>query len=165
MLGIGTGPAGVDEHSLSCRRLCPDDLQHLLLLGKDIVKAGGIGGLYDHTAVNGVNDLRLVIGLIRVDGEQVQIGGQQLVGRLSVCFQHLLQNMFSLFVAVLHRFRHIQRHRDLLIVRQVLSHVGQGEEAGILQQEPGIHQRRHAGKLPTSHPPLHRAPVGVIIRL
>ena len=147
LLGIRSGPAGVDHDPLPGGGLLPDNLQHLFFFWQDVVKTGFVAGMGDDMAVYGVDDIRLVIGLVRVDSEQIQIGRQQFFGRFPIRFHHRADFLFYILVSAIHAPRHINGNRNLLIVREVLAHVVQGEEGGVLQQEPGKHQGRYSGKL------------------
>ena len=98
-------------------------------------------------AVDGMDDIRLVIGLVRVDGEQIQIGRQQFLGRFPVRLQHRTNIPFHLLIGVIHILRHLNRNGYLLIIGEVLAHIVQREKSGVFQQEPGKHQGRYSGKL------------------
>ena len=91
--------------------------------------------------------LRLIVGLIRVNRQQIEIGGQDLLRRLPVCAQDFLQFVFRLFIGRAYILRHLQRYGDLFVVRQVFAHVGEGEKCRVFQQEAGKYQRRYAGQL------------------
>ena len=91
--------------------------------------------------------LRLIVGLIRVNRQQIEIGGQDLLRRLPVCAQDLLQYVFRLFIGRASILRNLQRYGDLFVVRQVFAQVGEGEKCRVFQQETGKYPRRYAGQL------------------
>ena len=107
----------------------------------------------------------LLIGLIRVGGQKIEIGGQNFLCGLFVIFQNKFELFLNLLVLCFHRCGHLQRNRDLLVLRQVLAHVGQGKKRGLVQQEAGIDQRRDARQKPGVLLALHGTAVGVVFRL
>ena len=112
-----------------------------------------------------MNDLRLIVGLVRVDRQQVEISREDLLRGFSIIFQDLLENILHSLIALPNVLRHIQRHRDLLIARQILSHVRQGQKSRVFQQKARKHQRRNAGELACARFPLTGTPVGIILRV
>ena len=107
----------------------------------------------------------LLIGLIRVGGQKIEIGGQNFLCGLFVIFEDKFEFFFDLLVLCFHRCGHLQRNRDLLVLRQVLAHVGQGKKRGLVQQEAGIDQRRDARQKPGVLLALHGTAVGIVFRL
>ena len=88
-----------------------------------------------------MNDLRLIVWLVRVDRQQVQIRREDLLRGFPVIFQDFLENILHSLIALPNVLRHIQRHRDLLIARKLLAHIRQGQKGRILQQKAGEYQR------------------------
>ena len=112
-----------------------------------------------------MDDLRLAIGLVWVDCQKVHVGRQQLPRRLPVTLHKPAQRVLGVFIPGVDLLRHLQWDGDLLIVREVLPHIGKRQERGVLQQEPGKYQRRYAGQLPALRfPPAYPA-VGVVLRV
>ena len=150
LLGVGARPAGVDQDPLALCHLAPHDVQNSLLFCADGVKIAHVQRFYQRFSGVRVQNRRLVIGLVRVGGEQIEVGREDAPCGLSACFQDFPQDALDAPVLLGDLLFHIQRDRDLLIVGKVLAHIRQGEESGLLQQKPGVDQRGDSGQLPGS---------------
>ena len=139
-MAIRADPTGVDHHPLAGGYLFSHNRQYFLLLGEKIIKGCRVLRLYDCIAFDGVDDGCLGIRLVRIDCQQVQIRREEFLCRSGLRPQDLAQPAFNRLVGFESRRRHVQRYRDLLIIRKILSHVRQGEKRGILQKKAGIDQ-------------------------
>ena len=88
-----------------------------------------------------MDNLRLVVGLIRVDREQIEISREDLLRDSCTRTEYLLQYVLRFLIGFADILRHLQRYRDFLIARQILVHIRKGQKGRILQQEAGKHQR------------------------
>ena len=147
-LGIRPHPARVDQHLFMGLDLPLHDLQHGFLFRTERVEIPEAGGFHKRLTVSRVQHRRLVVGLIRVDGEQIQIGRQNLLRDPPIRFQNLYQCLLHPVVFILDLFLQRNSNGDLLVIWQILSHVREGQERGLFQQEAGIDQRRYTGELP-----------------
>ena len=116
-----------------------------------------------------MQDRLMVIRLIRIGRHQVQEYGKNLLGEFAplaaAVFENLMESVLQIVIGSLLALRQPERHGDLLVLRQLLTHVHEREEHAVFQQEPAVHQRRHAGTLALALFALHAAPVRVISAL
>ena len=68
-------PTGVDHHPLPGADLRPDNFQQLFFFGQNAAEIANAFGGYNNRAVYGMDNIRLVIGLIRIDCQQVHVSG------------------------------------------------------------------------------------------
>ena len=164
-MGVRARPARVDQHLFARRDLRADDLHRLFLLWEHVLKACHILRRDKGIALYGMDDIRLVVGLVGIDGQQVEIRREYLVGDLPVLPKNPRQFLFRFLVRDAHVLRHLHGYGDFLVVRQLLAHVGKRQEGRVLQQKARKHQRRYAGELPCLGLALARAAVGVVVRI
>ena len=74
-MGVCPRPAGVDQYPFTVCDLSAGNIQHRFLLGEQAGKIAAVLWLDDDLPLNGVDDLRLIVGLVGIDRQQVQIGG------------------------------------------------------------------------------------------
>ena len=73
-----------------------------------------------------MDDLRLVVGLIRIDRQQIQISGKDLLRSFPVRAEDALKRAFRFPIGITDLYGHFQRYGDLLIAWQFLAHIRQG---------------------------------------
>ena len=105
-MGVRARPAGVDQYPFTVCHFPAHDFEHLFLFGEQAGKIAAVLWLDDDLALKGVDDFRLVVGLIGINRQQVQVCGKDLLRRLAVGAKNLLQGFFRFLVAPMHIIRH-----------------------------------------------------------
>ena len=72
-----------------------------------------------------MNDLRLIVGLIRINRQQIQLSGKDLLRCFPVRAEDALKRTFRFFIGITDIYGHFQRYGNLLIAWQFLAHIRQ----------------------------------------
>ena len=108
----------------------------MLLFLSERVRIPDVFGLDDGYIAVGVENGLLVIRLIRVDSQQIQIRGKDLLRHAAVRPQYPYKRILNAFVFRLHGLIHTAGNGNFLVAGECLAHVGQRQKRRFFQQEP-----------------------------